>query len=277
MGFLERDLILDELFGGIGGFSEAARITEGFTVRNYVDIDPDAQAVYRHHHPGVKIHGDIRTYHPDGQSDVYTIGFPCTGTSSAGTRTGLNHAESGFWFEALRCVIEGRPNFMVIENPEGLVHRGLREVLGGLRMAGYTWDDPQLISAAWLGAPHRRDRLFVVAYSNELLGRFRAVPTCWAEQIRAGTEACGNPPSYSSSQGREGNSRNREQINHGTDTAVLERVGQNESLCSGVDDGVPPWLCGKRFDGWWRDNPAPYYPAGLFHPLKDVNCQVSSE
>lgn len=70
----------------------------------------------------------------------------------AGNGTGLDHPESSLWFQALRCIADGRPDFAIIENPAGVISRGLRAVLGGLRMVKYCWDDPQIISAEEFGA-----------------------------------------------------------------------------------------------------------------------------
>lgn len=165
------------LFAGIGGFEEAIRITGGgITTKQLVEIDPDAQRVLRDKYPGIPIHSDIRDYHCSyGEFDLFTISFPCTGTSHAGTRTGLEHSASSLWFEALRCIREGKPRFIIIEQPEGIINQGLRAVLGGLRMAGYSRWDIQLVSAAEVGACHNRNRIFVIAYSDstipDLLGR----------------------------------------------------------------------------------------------------------
>lgn len=172
------------LFSGIGGFSLAARHTGAIETIQHVEIDRHAQRVLKDNFPQVPVHDDIRTYHPPLRAaDLYTIGFSCTNTSAAGDRTGLAGAASNIWFEALRCIVEGQPPFIVIENPPGLIDRGLRAVLGGLRMAGYRWEDPTLLSAAMLGAPHLRERLFIIAYLDSL--RWCDRPTSWAEQIRS--------------------------------------------------------------------------------------------
>ncbi len=170
-----------DLFAGIGGFTLAAKQVGGITTTQFVEIDPDAQCVLRSHYPNIPIHPDIQDFKPAGTGGLYTIGFPCTGTSGAGTRTGLNHEESGLWFEALRVIDGGRPEFIIVENPEGLISTGLRAILGGLRMVGYSWEDPQLLSAKWFGAPHRRNRVFIIAYPDH---QQRHIPQSWAEQMR---------------------------------------------------------------------------------------------
>ncbi|WP_199341474.1 MULTISPECIES: DNA cytosine methyltransferase [Nostocales] len=170
--------------------------------------------------------------------------FPCTGTSIAGNGTGLNHPESSLWFQALRCIADGRPDFAIIENPAGVISRGLRAVLGGLRMVKYCWDDPQIISAEEFGAPHERKRLFIVAYSDNIRQRLNGMQTSWSDQIGTVIKEIYN-------QGR-----------------------QVKLLCSGVDDGLPSWLGGKHIDGYWRDNisAAPIYPGVRHHLNKRREC-----
>ncbi|AFY74752.1 DNA-methyltransferase Dcm [Synechococcus sp. PCC 7502] len=177
-----------DLFSGIGGFTLAAEQVGGIKTTQFVEIDPDAQAVLRSHWRDIPIHEDIRTYQCSrGNFDLTTVGFPCTGTSIAGTRTGLDHEHSGLWFEALRVINECRPRFIIIENPTGLLshrllNRGMDRVLWGLSESGYDaeW---QTISAAALKAPHRRERVFIIAYP-ECLEIHGQKPTCWADQVR---------------------------------------------------------------------------------------------
>ena len=85
-----------DLFAGIGGFSLAAERTVRIQTAQLVELDRDAQTILKDHFPGVPIHGDIRTYHARrGEFDIITAGFPCTGTSQAGNRTGLQHLSAG--------------------------------------------------------------------------------------------------------------------------------------------------------------------------------------
>ncbi|MDZ8139003.1 MAG: DNA cytosine methyltransferase [Nostoc sp. DedQUE04] len=223
-------------FAGIAGFElgiKAAGAAEFIKTELFIENNPDAQAVLSYRFPKIPIHSDITNYYPQpGEFNLYTIGFPCTGTSAAGNGTGLEHPESSLWFEALRCIADGCPSFVIIENPEGLIHKGLRAVIGGLRMVGYQWDDPQIISAAEVGAPHQRNRLFIVAYTNNVSERLNGMQASWSDQIGAEIKA-------TFSQGR-----------------------QTKSRRARVDDGVPRWLGGKSIDGWWRDNlyTAPIYP-----------------
>lgn len=180
-------------FAGIAGFElgiKAAGASNVIKTELFIENNPDAQRVLKYRFPSISIHSDIKDYYPNKREfNLYTIGFPCTGTSIAGNGTGLDHPESKLWFEALRCIADGRPSFIIIENPTGLVNKGLRGVIGGLRMVGYVWDDPQIISAAELGSPHQRERLFIVAYTNNVLQRLNGMQTSWGDQIGAEIEA----------------------------------------------------------------------------------------
>ncbi|WP_148766622.1 DNA cytosine methyltransferase [Dolichospermum sp. UHCC 0315A] len=234
------------LFAGIGGFELGIK-SAGANIQTtiFIENNPEAQRVLRYRFPKIAIHSDIRDWQPEpGQFNLYTIGFPCTGTSIAGNGSGLEHPESRMWFYALRAIATGRPDFIVIENPAGLIRNGLRGVLGGLRMVGYFWEDPQIISAAELGAPHERERLFIVAYPNDVSQRLNGVQTGWHEQIR--TEVA----------------------------AIHSQGGQTTSIGGRVDDGIPDWLGGVPISGHWRDaiSATPVYPATGHHIKNRRHC-----
>lgn len=95
--------------------------------------------------------------------DVLIGGFPCQDISLAGRGAGLDGARSGLWWEFYRLIGELRPRYVCLENVAALIVRGLPAILGALSEIGYDaeW---QIVSAASLGAPHLRERLFVVAY-----------------------------------------------------------------------------------------------------------------
>lgn len=93
---------------------------------------------------------------------LYCGGFPCQDISRRGSGHGIHGAQSGLWAEYRRLVAEGRPRWVVIDNSAQLVRRGLAVVLADLAALGYAvwWD---CIPAAAVGAPHLRDRVFIVA------------------------------------------------------------------------------------------------------------------
>lgn len=153
-----------DLFSGCGGFTLAAKRSGGkVETTQFVELDPDCHTILKDHWPYIPIAKDIRDYHcQPGDFDLITAGFPCTGTSNAGTRTGLNHPESALFREVLRIIAECQPRFSIIEQPLGVIDRGLRAMLGGLRMVGYQ-SELEVISAAELGAGHCRQRLFIIS------------------------------------------------------------------------------------------------------------------
>jgi site-specific DNA-cytosine methylase len=97
--------------------------------------------------------------------DVLCGGFPCQDISVAGRGEGIDGARSGLWGEYARLIRELRPRYVVVENVAALLARGMERVLGDLAACGYDaeWD---CIPASAVGAPHRRDRVWLVAYPN---------------------------------------------------------------------------------------------------------------
>lgn len=100
-----------------------------------------------------------------GRVDLICGGFPCQDISSAGTMRGIAGPRSRLWYEMGRIIREVRPRWAIVENVAGLTSRGLGDILGGLASVGYgaEWDG---LPASSFGAPHQRDRVFVVAYPN---------------------------------------------------------------------------------------------------------------
>ena len=171
-----------DLFAGCGGFTLAAHRLGGIQTTQFVEINPDAQRVLRSNFPDIPIHSDIRDYHPEpGEFDLITMGFPCTGTSNAGSKQGLHNPASSLWREGIRCLIEAQPRFCIMEQPEGIVRRGLRAILASLYMAGYSFE-VETISAASLGSGQQRHRLFIISYPDEQ--RMLYQQTCWSDQMR---------------------------------------------------------------------------------------------
>lgn len=98
-----------------------------------------------------------------GAVDLVTGGFPCQDISTAGKGAGLAGARSGLWFEYARILEEIEPDFVFIENVSALRSRGLNVVLGDLASLGFDaeWD---CYRASDVGAPHKRERIFILAY-----------------------------------------------------------------------------------------------------------------
>lgn len=159
-------LTFGSLFAGIGGFDLGFE-RAGMVCKWQVEIDEYANRVLAKHWPNVHRERDIRETGPHNLEyvDVICGGFPCQDISYAGLGAGLDGARSGLFFEAIRLVRELRPQFVVLENVAALLTRGLDRVLGTLAEIGYDaeW---HCIPAAAVGAPHIRDRVFVMAHAN---------------------------------------------------------------------------------------------------------------
>ena len=163
-------LTFGSLFAGIGGMDLGFE-RAGLVCKWQVEIDGYAQKVLAKHWPEVRRHDDVRTW-PQADTervDIIAGGFPCQDISYAGRGAGLDGERSGLFFEAVRVVCELRPRCVVLENVAALLTRGLDRVLGTLAEVGFDaeW---HCIPAAAVGAPHIRDRVFVVAYT-ESVGR----------------------------------------------------------------------------------------------------------
>ena len=117
-----------------------------------------------------------------GKVQIVTGGFPCQDISAAGKGTGLDGERSGLWGEMARIICEVRPNYAFIENSPMLTIRGLDRVLCDLAKMGFdaNWG---VLGADDVGAKHKRDRIWIVAYTNdpkrrrELRG-FRGLQKC---------------------------------------------------------------------------------------------------
>jgi DNA (cytosine-5)-methyltransferase 1 len=158
-------LTFGSLFAGIGGFDLGFE-RAGFECRWQVEIDNYATKILEKHWPKVHRQRDIRKCNASNLERVDCIigGFPCQDISYAGRGAGLDGERSGLFFEAIRLVRELQPRAIVLENVAALLTRGLDRVLGTLAEIGYDaeW---HCIPAAAVGAPHIRDRVFVIAYS----------------------------------------------------------------------------------------------------------------
>lgn len=163
-------MTVGSLFTGIGGFDLGLE-RAGFEIKFQVEIDPFCRKVLEKHWPQVKRYEDVRTVGSELEHvDVVCGGFPCQDVSCAGPRTGIDGARSGLWSEMARLVRQLRPRYVIVENTEGLLERGFGRVLGDLAEAGYDAEWASL-RASDLGAPHERERLFLVAYSDAQHGQ----------------------------------------------------------------------------------------------------------
>jgi DNA (cytosine-5)-methyltransferase 1 len=168
-----------DLFAGIGGFTLGLE-RAGFETVAFCEIEPYAQKVLHKNWPGVKLYDDVRgitaeRLAADGIGvDVITGGFPCQDISVAGKGAGIEGERSGLWSECARLIGELRPRYAIFENVTNLLNgeRGdwFKRVLWDISALGYDaeW---HCIPASSIGAHHRRDRVWIVAYPNGDDGR----------------------------------------------------------------------------------------------------------
>jgi DNA (cytosine-5)-methyltransferase 1 len=164
-----------DLFAGIGGFTLGLE-RAGFETVAFCEIEPYAQKVLAKNWPEVPIYDDVRTITADRLAsdgirvDVITGGFPCQDISVSGNQAGIQDGtRSGLWSECARLLGEIRPKYAIFENVTNLLngHGGdwFKRVLWDISEVGYDaeW---HCIPASAIGAPHRRDRVFIVAYPD---------------------------------------------------------------------------------------------------------------
>ena len=158
------------LFSGIGGFDLAAAWM-GWENVFQCERDEFCQRVLRFYWPKALLYGDVRKFDATffrGTIDVLSGGFPCQPFSVAGKRKGTAD-DRHLWPEMCRIINEVRPRWVVGENVFGLLNwsRGMvfEQVQVDLEAAGYeVWT--YILPAAGIGAPHRRDRIWIVAYAG---------------------------------------------------------------------------------------------------------------
>ena len=157
-----------DLFSGIGGFSLGLE-RAGMETVAFCEVDKKAQLVLKKHWPNIPVFDDVKTLNKE-KLDEHSIsvelicgGFPCQDLSVAGKGAGLEGSRSGLWFEFHRLIKEIKPHYAIIENVSVLRNRGLDQVLRSLAEIGYDaeW---HCIPASAVGAPHRRDRVWIIAY-----------------------------------------------------------------------------------------------------------------
>ena len=234
-----------DLFSGIGGFSLGLERTGGFETVAFCEIEKFPRQVLAKHWPKVpcyhdvtKLTGDILKR--DGISvDVITGGFPCQDLSYAGKQAGMGKGtRSGLWYEIVRLIGELRPEYVIVENVAALLsgpseRRGgwFGGVLGDLAECGYDaeWEN---IPASAMGAPHRRERVWIVAYATEkrLAGKIHSekhkkdFPHCsGASLLQTSTYWLGSAPDSYALRDLDGFSRFMDRLN-GCGNAVIPQI-----------------------------------------------------
>jgi len=152
-----------DLFSGIGGFALAAEEV-GFETIGFCELADYPAKVLKRHWPSVPNHGDIRKV-KGIKADLVTGGFPCQPFTTLGQRRGKND-DRWLWPEMCRVIAEAEPAWIVGENVAGFIHVGLETVLSDLVGLGFeAW--PVVIPACAIGAHHRRDRVWILAWNPD--------------------------------------------------------------------------------------------------------------
>lgn len=182
------------LFTGFGGLDLGLE-RAGLECRWQVECEPYAvEIVLAKNWPKVKRYRDVRWIGADSlqrleRVDLIAGGFPCQDVSGAGRGVGIDAGtRSGLWREFARLIRELRPSFALVENVGALRSRGLDRVLGDLAESGYDAEWETLSSAAF-GAPHIRERVFILAYPAGF-GR-NVLREGWAQSDRGALDSCG--------------------------------------------------------------------------------------
>ena len=157
------------LFSGIGGLDLGLEMA-GMECSWMVEVDKFGSQILKHHWPEVKIYGDIYTINGKELESVDLIcgGFPCQPVSLAGKRAGTTDGR-WLWGEFARIIRQVKPRWVVAENVTGLLSansgRAFAEVLRDLAQIGYNavWNVFPAGGQGGVGAPHRRERIFIIA------------------------------------------------------------------------------------------------------------------
>lgn len=274
------------LFSGIGGFELAAQWM-GWKNAFHCEIDPFARQILQYYWPKSKSYEDIKQTDFTiwrGKINILTGGFPCQPYSSAGKRKGTED-DRHLWPEMLRAIREIAPGIVVGENVHGLISWNggvvFEEVQADLEAEGYEVQ-PLLLPAAGVGAPHRRNRIWFVAYSygkrNGQEHEFSAGGQVFENGIKRGRitsdtdQLNGNLSGFHSgklSQQQEAGLRednvtntngrrlegkqNKAKGKFAVDRSDWSQFPTQPPICSG-DDGIPSGLDGITFSSWRNES-----------------------
>jgi DNA (cytosine-5)-methyltransferase 1 len=263
------ELSFGSLFAGIGGIDLGFERC-GMRCKWQVEINDYATKVLEKHWPEVHRERDIRQCGASNleRVDIIAGGFPCQDISYAGLGAGLDGERSGLFFEAVRLVRELQPRAVVLENVSALLTRGLDRVLGTLAEIGY---DAQwhCIPAAYVGAPHIRDRVFIIGFQSRNADRIDGQRKREEREVQKGsnTNAIGNGDvadtrrklrkpraskrPESNAQAERGSEANDDQ-RCGEDVADTDRNGCDERL----DWIAEAWNDEAKRGCWWAIEPA---------------------
>lgn len=235
------------LFDGIGGFALAGAWM-GWKPVASVEIDPFCRKVLDYWFDYKYRYGDIKTtdfVRPRGRIDIITGGFPCQPFSNAGKQRGKDD-DRYLWPEMLRAIREVQPRWVVGENVRGLLTNAggmvFEQVCADLEALGYEVQ-PFVIPACSVDAPHRRDRVWIVAHATS------------HGDSGTSSEASGTP------WGQDGDEAEQPVQRGGFRAAADTQCGRGGKICEDIQSGFPD---GQRAYGNGGERPAPH-PVGDRH------------
>ena len=230
-------------FSGVGGLErgiEYAGLTDYFQVTQFIELNPYRRSVLQKHHSFTRIHDDIRTFKPDHRRwDIFAAGTPCPDISLANPkRNGFDGERSGLWWDWFKLIVECKPKFVIWENVGGARytanphpingHSPLAATIGCFASLGYLCEWI-VVPASDLGAPHKRERLFLIAYSNGTLTGEDLLQCPWSRQVGDSIER-----TWDNSEG-----------------------GDLNVSIPAMDAGLPFGLSRLSRGGWWKSNNPP--------------------
>lgn len=244
------------LFSG-GGLGDYGLELVGMEIVGQVEIDGYCQKILKLRWPEVPKWKDVNVFSGKnfvrrfGKVDCISGGFPCQDISIANTKgKGLSGNYSGLWWQMFRIIREIRPSYCLIENVRQLLHRGMGDVIGSLASTGYDceWS---VLRASDFEAPHRRDRLFIVAYSQDKsrlqagqsVMSSRDIEQTWTGDLQLHRKAMAAPDWKIS-----------ETYFDGTHDETSGRVDRCKIVGNGQDVSVVQWI-GERIMEFEANNP----------------------
>lgn len=166
---MKRELTHGSLFSGIEGFGLGAALAGIKTEWSCEFEKYQTKVIKKNFGNEHTVYGDIRTLENPPFVNIISGGFPCQDISVTGKGAGIKGSRSGLWGQMHRIIGEVRPDYVIIENSPLLRKRGFEYVLHGLSEIGYDaqW---QCLRGSFLGLQQRRERIYIIAYSNSNFG-----------------------------------------------------------------------------------------------------------
>lgn len=236
------DVRVLDLFSGIGGMSLGLE-RAGMETVAFCEIDAWCRSRLRQNWPGLPVYRDVKHVRAAstatlGRVDLIAGGFPCQDISTANPKgKGIDGERSGLAFEMLRIIGELRPDWCLFENSPNLRARGYDRLLVLMEEQGYScW--PLVVGARHVLAPHRRDRVWIIAHARNAI----------TERRRSMGRRIGKP------EGNEGGGRNAPHA-HGHGQSIVPVHGQMGGSESASDANGEPW-------GWWNGGPGAHLSMG---------------